>query len=449
LRADKISVFILSVLLISISSLALTAVPEDFRDFPKQLSVADDAHECRFWGIVASDMPESVVTDHLVNGSSSLKNLGASNYNGWGLAYYNDNIPVVLRGELPANSDPDFDLAVRELAESSSRIGIGHVRRATSGAIDIPNPHPFVRFKGGKWWAYAHNGGLLRHALKELIGQEYLEQNPPTVGDNWSDPRVVDSDLYMLYILKCIEENGWNVTSGIAKAVKDITQNTVGTMNFILTDGEILWGFRLGNTLYYYYSGMSPQYCAIASQPPTNDKDWVELHDYDLITLRTNNSPTIISNITTHAESLPTADVGSYPILKLGQVVQFNGTNSYDPDGVIVSYEWDFGDGNKANETPTPTHVYHRAGFFVAKLTVRDNDGNIATDWVTLQVVVVQGDINKDGKVDIRDITVAAIALGSYSGHPRWNPQADMNKDGRVDIKDIALIAMNYGKNPD
>jgi len=178
------------------------------------------------------------------------------------------------------------------------------VRMATSGATDIPNPHPFMRYKGGKWWAFGHNGDLPKNSLRELIGPEYLEQNPPTVGDNWSDPRVVDSDLYMLYILKCVEQNGWKVTLGIAKAVKDITTKTYGTMNFFLTDGEAVWGFRMGNTLYYCYNESSTGYSAIASQPPTSDTEvWTALIDYNLILLTAYNPPIIIDNVRTITES--------------------------------------------------------------------------------------------------------------------------------------------------
>lgn len=55
-------------------------------------------------------------------------------------------------------------------------------------------------------------------------------------------------------------------------------------------------------------------------------------------------------------------------------------------------------------------------------------------------------DLNTDGKVDIRDVTIVALAFGSYPGHPRWNPIADLNSDDRVDIRDIALIAAHFGQ---
>jgi parallel beta-helix repeat protein len=56
------------------------------------------------------------------------------------------------------------------------------------------------------------------------------------------------------------------------------------------------------------------------------------------------------------------------------------------------------------------------------------------------------GDINNDGKVDVKDINIAARAFGSSPGNPRWNPLADVNHDGKVDIRDIALIAKHYGE---
>lgn len=113
----------------------------------------------------------------------------------------------------------------------------------------------------------------------------------------------MDSDLYMLYILKCAEEEDWNVTQGIAKAVIDISQATSGAMNFFLTDGESLWGFRKGNTLYYYYSSESPQYSVIASQPPSGAYDgWIALYDNSLVILTVDNPPLVIYDVTTIPE---------------------------------------------------------------------------------------------------------------------------------------------------
>jgi hypothetical protein len=55
------------------------------------------------------------------------------------------------------------------------------------------------------------------------------------------------------------------------------------------------------------------------------------------------------------------------------------------------------------------------------------------------------GDINQDGKVDGKDLSIASKAFASYPEDPRWDPRADLNRDGRIDGKDIAKIAANFG----
>jgi PKD repeat protein len=49
---------------------------------------------------------------------------------------------------------------------------------------------------------------------------------------------------------------------------------------------------------------------------------------------------------------------------------------SYDPDGYIVSYEWEFGDGTQVTtNNPIVDHTYTASGSYTVNLTVIDNDG--------------------------------------------------------------------------
>lgn len=52
----------------------------------------------------------------------------------------------------------------------------------------------------------------------------------------------------------------------------------------------------------------------------------------------------------------------------------FDATPSYDPDGNIASYLWDFGDGG-AGSGPVVDHTYESDGQYVVKLTVIDSQG--------------------------------------------------------------------------
>lgn len=55
------------------------------------------------------------------------------------------------------------------------------------------------------------------------------------------------------------------------------------------------------------------------------------------------------------------------------------------------------------------------------------------------------GDVNCDGKVDIKDLVRVINAFGSYLGHPKWDSQADLNEDRKVDIKDLVIVNQNFG----
>ncbi len=55
----------------------------------------------------------------------------------------------------------------------------------------------------------------------------------------------------------------------------------------------------------------------------------------------------------------------------------FNGTTSYDPDGTIASYSWNFGDGGTGTGA-TRSHTYMSAGVYNVTLTVTDDDGAMA-----------------------------------------------------------------------
>jgi len=63
-----------------------------------------------------------------------------------------------------------------------------------------------------------------------------------------------------------------------------------------------------------------------------------------------------------------------YPMAN--DTVTFNATASYDPDGNIVSYDWNFGDGNITTVANTiVTHVYSTYGNYTVTLKVTDNSG--------------------------------------------------------------------------
>lgn len=65
--------------------------------------------------------------------------------------------------------------------------------------------------------------------------------------------------------------------------------------------------------------------------------------------------------------------------------IDFDASQSSDPDGTIVSYSWDFGDGSSA-QTSQASHIYSDIDMYTATLTVTDNDGATATASTTVTV---------------------------------------------------------------
>ena len=64
----------------------------------------------------------------------------------------------------------------------------------------------------------------------------------------------------------------------------------------------------------------------------------------------------------------PVADAGADQSGQTGDVLTFDGTGSFDPDGDPISYAWDFGDG--ATDTGSVvTHSYAAAGTYIVTLT--------------------------------------------------------------------------------
>ena len=92
--------------------------------------------------------------------------------------------------------------------------------------------------------------------------------------------------------------------------------------------------------------------------------------------------------------------------LVVGQAVTFDASGSYDLDGSIVSYEWDFGDGTTETTTsPTIQHTYSSGGIYTVTLTVTDNDG--LTDSYSTTITVYSLSTTSNLTVFPQDITLS------------------------------------------
>lgn len=93
--------------------------------------------------------------------------------------------------------------------------------------------------------------------------------------------------------------------------------------------------------------------------------------------------------------------------------VGVNASGSYDPDGTIVAYSWDFGDGQTGTGA-TASHTYATAGTYTITLTVTDDDG--ATSSTTRSVTLASSIISPPSIATARGVWWATDLIEHADG---------------------------------
>ena len=85
------------------------------------------------------------------------------------------------------------------------------------------------------------------------------------------------------------------------------------------------------------------------------------------------------------SNKMPIAYISSAYWAVRGTATQFSASGSFDPDGSIAQYKWDFA-GLGTASGPTPSFTFSNTGTHLVSLTVTDNVG--AKSWTSINVVV-------------------------------------------------------------
>lgn len=145
---------------------------------------------------------------------------------------------------------------------------------------------------------------------------------------------------------------------------------SIGNIYWEFGDGQNSWGSPSYHT--YYQPGIYQVTLTI----------WDNNNAIGTTTISVNVSQT---NPPPVAVASATPTNGTAPLF-----VNFSSSGSYDPNGTITSYAWDFGDGNSSNQA-NPSHTYNNPGIYNATLTVTDNQGATGSDTVTITVIAGTG----------------------------------------------------------
>ncbi len=111
----------------------------------------------------------------------------------------------------------------------------------------------------------------------------------------------------------------------------------------------------------------------------------------------------------------------SETVVLTSDTITFNGSESYDPDGSVVEWFWDFGDG--ANYTGViASHAYLDNGNYTVKLVVTDNDGSTSVANSTKTI------LNRPPVASFTESTENAT-IGEYID---FNASGSFDSDGSI-----------------
>jgi len=122
--------------------------------------------------------------------------------------------------------------------------------------------------------------------------------------------------------------------------------------------------------------------------------------------------------------------------------VYFDASSSSDPDGQIIDYHWDFGDGSKGTKE-TVTHTYGTSGSYKVKLTVRDDGGKPDTMTSTITLESNEGSEGPTAEIAASETSGEAPLEVSFDGSNssdldgsietyHWNFGDGFTKEGEV-----------------
>lgn len=204
---------------------------------------------CRLFGfrsVIQSQVHRSLVLAENALGVQSNKHP-----DGWGVAYYVEGAPHVMKSPTTALGDALFH---RVSGVVASETVLAHVRQATQGENSVLNCHPFQHGR----WTFAHNGDIpnfsdVREELLRLVLPRYRRY---VLGDT-------DSELLFYVFLSHLTDSGHAAEASVASVVEALrtTTNRVrevcdrggarALLTFIVTDGVLMAAMHGGKQLYY------------------------------------------------------------------------------------------------------------------------------------------------------------------------------------------------------
>jgi glutamine amidotransferase len=221
---------------------------------------------CRLYGFRSSVF--SGVHQSLVAAENALVQQSRKHSDGWGLAYYIQRFPHLIRNDRQALGDNLFaDLS----AVVSTRTFLAHIRRATVGDVGVLNCHPFQHGA----WCFAHNGEIagfrdpeLQREVRAQIDQRFRAYVLGT-----TDSELIFY-LFLSQLARITDVQHMSVSLGETLTAMSATvslicriapdrvaeEGGIGCLTFLLTNGHLMVGLRWKKELFFStYKSFCPE----------------------------------------------------------------------------------------------------------------------------------------------------------------------------------------------
>ena len=149
------------------------------------------------------------------------------NIAGWGIAYYKNNLAMVIKEPLQAYTSRLAEF-IGNYKGISTNIFLSHVRRGNE--VSLMNTHPFYRTLNGKEYVFAHNGTITNY-------NEFSLKHFHPIGTKDSEPTF----CHIMELIKKEQLDNWSSSNfkKLHKIFSDI--NKKGKFNCMLSDGKYLF----------------------------------------------------------------------------------------------------------------------------------------------------------------------------------------------------------------
>lgn len=234
-----------------------------------QLKKLENNNMCRLFGF--KSIINSQVHSSLVSADNTLHDLSQKHPDGWGVAYYLEKTPHLIKSIDCAMEDHIFQ---KVSGVVSSQTVIAHIRKATQGTHTILNSHPFQYGK----WIFAHNGNIKNF---EKVKEDLLKRVDPDLKRYILG--TTDSEIFFFILLTELKKkhplDNPEVSSEILievveSTVKDIV-DIIGKLNHntnpVDSENYLTFIFSSGSTMLAFNGGQDLHCCTYKTSCPEKD----------------------------------------------------------------------------------------------------------------------------------------------------------------------------------